>query len=151
MVWASTKDLPNNRNYVVKNRQIKNGALAKLSPTWIIRNFEINWGILKDLLTFWPCLRVCLLAVRLRYRMWARGEGEWLGWKTGANHTRIKIESWLGSDCASLGASAQDFVKLHKLPDERRDQTRQVQSKAGSGLELDKTCGRFRDGWQLSA
>ena len=34
-----------------------------------------------------------------------------------------------------LRASAQNFVKLHKLPDERRDQTRQVQSRAGSGLD----------------
>ena len=150
MVWASTKDLPNNRNYVVKNRQIKNGALAKLSPTWIIRNFEINWGILKDLLTFWPCLRVCLLAVRLRYRMWGgRGMTGRENWSK-SHQDQDRVLAWVRLRLC-LSAWAQDFVKLHKLPDERRDQTRLVQSKAGSGLELDKTCGRFRDGWQLSA
>ena len=134
MVWASTKDLPNNRNYVVKNRQIKNGALAKLSPTLIIRNFEINWGILKDLLTFWPCLRVCLLAVIQNVR--AEGGGEWNDWAGKLEQITPGPRSSLGlGQLASLSASAKDFVKLHKLPDGRRVQTRQVQSWAGSGLE----------------
>ena len=114
MVWASTKDLPNNRNYVVKNRQIKNGALAKLSPTLIIRNFEINWGILKDLLTFWPCLRVCLLAVIQNVR--AEGGGEWNDWAGKLEQITPGPRSSLGlGQLASLGASAQDFVKIAQI------------------------------------
>ncbi len=45
-----------------------------------------------------------------------------------SHQDRDQVLAWVSLETASLSASAQDFVKLHKLPDGRRAQTRQVQS-----------------------
>ena len=158
MVWASTKDLPNNRNYVVKNRQIKNGALAKLSPTLIIRNFEINWGILKDLLTFWPCLRVCLLAVIQNVRGRGEGGGEWNDWAGKLEQITPGPRSSLGlgqpGDCLTECLSS-GFCKIAQIarreagPDQTGAVLGWVRSGVGGSADQAHICRDHK--WQVQS
>ena len=139
MVWASTKDLPNNRNYVVKNRQIKIGAQAKLSPTLIIRNFEINWGIFKRFINFLTMFESLFIGCDTE----CGGRGEWLGGKTRANHTRIKIESRLGSDLLSSGfCKIARIARLGAGPDQTGAGQDWLRSETG------QKSWEARDGWQ---